>query len=164
MRRQSFLQKGQRGEAIAHLEKELQINPARADAHNKLGLAWSQEGRIDQAISEWQKTLELQPNDLNAHFYLAWIFATFPDDTIRNGTKAISLAERALHLSGEKDPRIYRLLAAAYAENGQFDEAIQTAQRGSHLAIEQENQALADRLESDIDLYRRNVPLRDRGE
>jgi Tfp pilus assembly protein PilF len=53
------------------LEKELQINPASADAHNKLGLAWSQEGRIDLAIGEWQKTLELQPNDLNAHFYLA---------------------------------------------------------------------------------------------
>ena len=159
-----LLQKGQRGEAIAHLEKELQINPASTEAHNKLGLAWSQEGRIDLAIGEWQKTLELQPNDLNAHFYLAWIFATFPDDTIRNGTKAISLAERALHLSGERDPRIYRLLAAAYAENGQFDEAIQTAQRGSHLAIEQENYALADRLESNIDLYRRSVPLRDTGE
>jgi protein O-mannosyl-transferase len=159
-----LLQKGQRGEAIAHLEKELQINPASTDAHNKLGLAWSQEGRIDLAIAQWEKTLELQPNDLNAHFYLAWIFATFPDDTIRNGTKAISLAERALHLSGESDPRIYRLLAAAYAENGQFDEAIQTAQRGSHLAIEQENHALADQLESNIDLYRRSVPLRDTGE
>lgn len=159
-----LLRKGERDEAIEHLQKELQINPASTEAHNKLGLAWSQEGRIDLAIGEWQKTLELQPNDLNAHFYLAWIFATFPDDTIRNGTKAISLAERALHLSGERDPRIYRLLAAAYAENGQFDEAIQTAQRGSHLAIEQENYALADRLESNIDLYRKSVPLRDTGE
>jgi protein O-mannosyl-transferase len=156
-----LLQTGQRDQAIAHLKKELQINPASAEAHNDLGIAWSQEGRIDQAISEWQKTLELQPNNLNAHYNLAWIFATFPDDAIRNGTKAVSLAESALHLSGERDPRIYRLLAAAYAENGQFDEAIETAQRGSHLAIEQENYALADRLESNVDLYRRSAPLRD---
>jgi Flp pilus assembly protein TadD len=159
-----LLQKGQRDQAIAHLEKELQINPASAEAHNDLGIAWSQEGRIDQAISEWQKTLELEPNNLNAHCNLAWIFATFPDDAIRNGTKAVSLAERALQLSGERDPRIYRLLAAAYAENGQFDEAIETAQRGSHLAIEQENYALADRLESNVDLYRRSAPLRDTSE
>ena len=98
----------------------MQINPSSAEAHNDLGIAWSQKGRIDQAISEWQKTLELQPDNLSAYSNLVWVFATFPDDAIRNGAKAVALGERALELSGEKDPRIFRLLAAAYAENGQF--------------------------------------------
>jgi Flp pilus assembly protein TadD len=93
-----------------------------------------------------------------------WVFATFPDDAIRSGAKAVALGERALELSGEQDPRIYRLLAAAYAENGQFDKAIETAQRGSALATKQGNSAIANVLESNIDLYRHNLPLRDANE
>jgi Tfp pilus assembly protein PilF len=156
--------KGELDEAVAHLQKELQVNPASAEAHNDLGIAWSQQGRIDQAISEWQKTLELQPGNLNAYCNLVWVFATFPDGAIRSGAKAVALGEHALQLSGEKDPRIYRLLAAAYAENRQFDKAIETAQRGSELATEQGNYAAANALESNIDLYRKSLPLRDSNE
>ena len=137
-----LLRQGQLDQAIAHLQKELQVNPASAEAHNDLGIAWSQQGRIDQAINEWQKTLELQPGNLNAYCNLVWVFATFPDDAIRSGAKAVALGEHALKLSGEKDPRIYRLLAAAYAENRQFDKAIETAQRGSELATKQETTRL----------------------
>ncbi len=156
-----FLRQGEFDQAIAHLEKELQINPASAEAHNDLGIAWSQKGRIDKAIGQWQKTLELQPQNLSAYCNLVWVFATFPDDAIRSGAKAVALGERALELSGEKDPRIYRLLAAAYAENRQFDKAIETAQRGSDLAMKQGNSAIANALESNIDLYRHDLPLRD---
>ena len=130
-----FLKQGQFDQAIPYLEKELQINPASAEAHNDLGIALSQKGQIEEAIGQWQKTLELQPHNLGACCNLVWVFSTFPDDAIRSGAKAVALGERALELSGQKDPRIYRLLAAAYAENQQFDKAIETARRGSDLAI-----------------------------
>jgi Flp pilus assembly protein TadD len=159
-----LLRQGQLDQAIAHLQKELQANPASAEAHNDLGIVWSQQGQIDQAINEWQKTLELQPGNLDAYCNLVWVLATFPDDAIRSGAKAVALGERALQLSGEKDPRIYRLLAAAYAENHQFDKAIETAQRGSELATKQGNYAAANALESNIDLYRKSLPLRDSSE
>jgi Flp pilus assembly protein TadD len=158
-----LLRKGQLDQAIAHLQQELQVNPASAEAHNDLGIVWSQQGRIDQAINEWQKTLELQPDNLKAYCNLVWVFATFPDGAIR-GAKAVALGERALQLSGQTDPRIYRLLAAAYAENRQFDKAIETAQRGSELATKQRNYAAANALELNIDLYRKSLPLRDSGE
>ncbi|HEX3619814.1 MAG TPA: tetratricopeptide repeat protein [Candidatus Udaeobacter sp.] len=159
-----LLRQGQLDQAVAHLQKELQVSPASAEAHNDLGIVWSQQGRIDRAINEWQKTLELQPGNLNAYCNLVWVFATFPDDVIRSGAKAVALGERALQLSGEKDPRVYRLLAAAYAENHQFDKAIETAQRGSELATKQGNYAAANALESNIDLYRKSLPLRDSSE
>jgi Flp pilus assembly protein TadD len=159
-----LLRQGQLHQAIAHLQKELQVNPASAEAHNDLGIAWSQQGRIDQAINEWQKTLELQPGNLNAYCNLVWVLATFPDGAIRSGAKAVALGEHALKLSGAKDPRIYRLLAAAYAENRQFDKAIETAQRGSELATKQGNYTAANALESNIDLYRKSLPLRDSSE
>ncbi len=159
-----LLQQGQVDEAVAHLQKELEVNPANVEAHNDLGIAWSQQGRIDRAINEWQKALELQPDNLKAYCNLVWVFATFPDDAIRSGAKAVAFGERALQLSGEKDPRIYQLLAAGYAEDGQFDKATETAQRGSQLAINQGNYALARTLESNINRYRRNLPLRDSSE
>lgn len=159
-----LLRQGRSDQAVAHLQQELQISPASAEAHNDLGIAWSQQGRLDQAISEWQTTLQLQPQNLNAYCNLVWVLATFPDDAIRNGPKAVALGERALHLSGEKDPRIFRLLAAAYAEEGQFNKATETAQRGAQLATSQGDYALARKLESNMDLYRRTLPLRDTGE
>jgi superkiller protein 3 len=158
------LRQGRFDQAIAHLQKELQVNPSSAEAHNNLGIALSQEGRIDQAISEWEKTIELEPGNLNAYCNLVWAFATFPADTIRSGAKAVALGQSALQLSGNKDPQIYRLLAAAYAENGQFDKATETAQRGAQLASMQGNRTLAKTLESNISLYQRSIPLRDSGD
>ena len=159
-----LMRQGRLDQAIAYLQQELQISPGSAEAHNDFGIALSQQGRIDEAVKQWEEALALRPDNVNAYRNLVWVFATSPDDAIRNGPKAVALGERALQLSGEKDPRIYRLLAAAYAEDGQFDKATETAQRGAQLATSQGDYALAKKLESNMDLYRRTLPLRDTGE
>ena len=159
-----LLRQGRLDQAIAYLQQELQISPGSPEAHNDFGIALSQQGRIDEAVKQWEEALALRPDNLNAYCNLVWVFATFPDNAIRNGPKAVALGERALKLSGEKNPRIYRLLAAAYAEDGQFDKATETAQRGAQLATSQGDYALAKKLESNMDLYRRTLPLRDTGE
>jgi hypothetical protein len=52
-------------------------------------------------------------------------------------------------------------LAAAYAENGRFSEAIETARRGAELANSQGNSGLAAELQNNIALYQAGTPLRD---
>jgi hypothetical protein len=89
------------------------------------------------------------------------VFATCPEDSIRDGKRAVELGERAFRISGGKIPMIHKVLAAAYAENGRFGEAIETAQRGADLAISQGNPALAAEIESNIALYQSGRPLRD---
>jgi len=106
------------------------------------------------------KTLEIRSDFVDALNNLGWVLATYPESWIRNGPRAIALAERAHQLSGDKDPAILRTLAAAYAENGRFAEALDIAQRGIQLAKTQGNYALADILEGDIALYRANTPVR----
>ena len=76
----------------------------------------------------------MQPENGNAASNLAWVFATCPEDSIRDGTRAAELGETALRVSGGKIPMIYKVLAAAYAENGRFADAVETAQRGAELA------------------------------
>ncbi len=157
----ALLQKGQVAEAMVHYRKFLEIEPENVEAHNTLGTALIQQGRLREAIGQWQDALAIQPENGNAASNLAWVFATCPEDSVRDGRQAIELAEKALRISGGKIPMIYSVLAAAYAETGRFSDAIQTAQRGAELAINQGNQPLAAELQSNIALYQSGRPLRD---
>jgi hypothetical protein len=103
----------------------------------------------------------LQSASVDAQNNLAWILAASPDALIRDGPKALNLAQRAQQLSGKSNPKIFRTLAAAYAENSRFQEAIDTAQSGLDLATAQGNTALAEMFETDLALYRTNAPLRE---
>jgi len=72
----------------------------------------------------------------------------------------VSLAQEAVELSRGKEPNFLRTLAAAYAENKQFSEAIITARRGYAIATGQNDSDLAQRLTRDAALYRTRTPLR----
>ena len=92
---------------------------------------------------------------------LAWVLATAPEADIRNGAKAVALAERAVHLPGGENPMVLRTLAAAYAESGRFAEAAQTAERAVELAEAKQNAALAETLRGEIKSYTANKPHRE---
>src|SRR3989440_1615284 len=157
----AFLQKGQVADAMIHYRKLLEIQPENVEAHNILGTVLIQHGRIREAIEQWQETLTIQPDNGNAKSNLAWVFATSPEGSFRDGARAVQLAEQALRLSGGKNPIIFRTLAAAYAESGRFPEAIETAKRGVELANSQGNSGLAAELQNNIVLYQTARPLRD---
>jgi len=157
----ALLKKGQVAEAMVHYRKFLELEPANVEARNTLGTALIQQGHIREAIDQWQEVLALQPDNGNAASNLAWVFATCPEDSIRDGERAVELGEKALRISGGKIPMIYRVLAAAYAESGRFADAIETAQRGAELATTQSNPGLAAELESNVALYQSGRPLRD---
>ncbi len=157
----ALLRKGQVAEAMVQYRKFLEIQPGNVEARNTLGTALIQEGHVTEAIAQWQEALAIQPNNGNAASNLAWVFATCPEDSIRNGPRAVELAERAMGLSGGKIPTVFRVEAAAYAEAGRFADAVQAAQRGAELAATQGNPALAAELENSILLYEAGRPLRD---
>jgi len=157
----AFLKKGKVAEAMVHYRRFLELEPANVEARNTLGTALIQQGHVREAIDQWQEVLATQPHNGNAASNLAWVFATCPEDSIRDGTRAAVLGERALRISGGKIPMIYKVLAAAYAENGRFADAVETAQRGAELATIQGNPALAAELENNIALYQSGRPLRD---
>jgi protein O-mannosyl-transferase len=150
---------GQIDEAVAQYQEALTINPNNADAHNNLGVVYFQKGHFDEAIAHYQKALEINPQDVRARGNLAWAFATSPQSSIRKAL-AVKLAEQANQLSGGASPAVLRVLAAAYAQNGQFSDAVETAGRALQLAMTQDNAALTDSLRSEIELYQSGLPYR----
>ena len=159
----ALLQKGRVADALVHYRKLLELEPDNMEVHNIVGTVLVQQGRVADGVEEWQKVLAVQPDNGNAMSNLAWVFATSPDQSVRNGPKAVQLAEQAVRVSGSRIPILFRTLAAAYAESGRFSEAIQAARRGIELANSQGNSGLAAELQGNIALYQERQPLRDPG-
>ena len=156
-------QKGQVQEAITHYQKALEIRPAYALAHHNLGQILQQEGQVREAVIHFQKALEIQPDFAPACNSLAWVLATSPDASVRDGARAIELAEAAERSSRGNNPTFTATLAAAYAEARRFPEAIETAKQALQLATAQNRPTLANRLQAQIALYQTGSPYRDPG-
>jgi tetratricopeptide (TPR) repeat protein len=151
---------GRIDEAMADWEKTLQIRPDDADAHTCLGNALLRRGSVKEAVTQYENAIALAPEDPHSRINMAWVLATAPDESIRNGIKAVEFAQQAMELSGGNDPNFLRTLAAAYAESGRFSQAIATARQAMMTATMQGKAGLARVLYDDVELYRANVPLR----
>jgi tetratricopeptide (TPR) repeat protein len=149
----ALLKKGQAEQAIAHYTHAVLVDPKMANAHSDLGNLLLQQGRVGEALAHYQTAIELQP--ANAFFLnnLAWVLASCPDPSTRNGARALELALQAERLSQGKNPAILGTLAAAYAEAGRFPEALATARRALDLATSQTNSSQADILRANLLLY-----------
>jgi tetratricopeptide (TPR) repeat protein len=152
--------KGRIDEAIADFEKTLQIQPNDADAHTGLGNALLRKGALKEAVAHYNQAMALAPEDPHSRSNLAWVLATSSDASIRDGAKAVELAQQAVSLSGGREPLFFRTLAAAYAETGRFSDAIAVIRQAVAIARMQGKTGLANLLEEDVLLYRGQVPLR----
>ena len=139
----------------------LRLDPQRAEFHTSLALALVVQGEFDDAIHHYREAIRLKPGDPGPNNNLAWIRATHPDPKFRNGTEAVRLAERALELSGDRDPGLLDTLAAAYAEAGRFPEAISTLQEAISLAKAAGAEGLIPSLEERLRGYEAGRPYRE---
>jgi tetratricopeptide (TPR) repeat protein len=149
---QALRRKGQVDEAIVEYRKALELRPDHANAHNNLANALRQKGQIKEAVEHYEAALKSEPGSVLVQNNLAWLLATSADPAVRNGARAVELGERAARLT-DGDPVILHTLAAAYAENGQFSQAIAVARDALKLADEQGVAPLAESLRNKIILY-----------
>jgi protein O-mannosyl-transferase len=149
----AFRVKGALDEAMLHYRMALDLRPDYADAHNNLGNTLRQLGRIQGAIREYEAALKSQPDSILAQNNLAWLLATAGDPQLRNGPKAVQLAEKAVLATDGNDPVLLHTLAAAYAENGEFEKAVAAAKDALALAEANGITSLAESLRNKIALY-----------
>ena len=149
----AFMANNQPDVAADCFQRALTLDSGAAQVHYKLGNALVQLGRPAQAITQYSQALQLRPGLDEAANNLAWLLATCPDRSLRDGARAVKLAQQASEHSGGRNPLILGTLAAAYAEEGKFSDAVTAAQRARQLALAQTNTALAAVLESQLRQY-----------
>ena len=143
--------------ALDQYNKLLKNMPALADAHRGRADVLLMMDRYKESLADYEIALKEMPDDVNALNNMAWILATAPDDTLRDGKRAIALAEKACKLTDYKKAYILSTLAAAYAETGDF----QTALRWINKALEISDEKTRDHLTKEKASYQQKKPWRE---
>ena len=155
-----LLLQGRAEEATVQFQDALRLKPDFPDAHCDLAEALAQQGRLDQALAHFKEALRLKPDLPEAQNNLAWLRATEADPKYRDGAEAVRLAERAAELTVRKKPSMLDTLAAALAESGRFDEAVQTAEQALALARSMNQTQVVETITGHIELFRQHRPCR----
>jgi tetratricopeptide (TPR) repeat protein len=150
---------GQGDEALEHLRKVVELMPEGVVPRNNLGVVLATQGRFAEALVQFRQALQIQPDYAEAQKNLAWLRATCPEASLRNGAEAIEHARRADQVYGGKRVEVLDVLAAAYAEAGRFPDALSTARKALELATQQKAQAWAQVLRTRIALYEAGKPF-----
>jgi len=156
----ALAQQGKLQEARAYLRHALDIEPLDRETFYNLVKVLTIQRQFDQVISLLQGRLRQMPGDIGLGLNLAWLLATCPEARLRNGPQAVELAERICRTTKYRNPRALDTLAAAYAEVGRFDEAIQKARLALQIALASGQSKLGKRIEMHLKSYKAHHPVR----
>lgn len=152
---QTLLQAKQFDAAIRHLNWALSAEPWNARVHMDLASVHMSQGDVEQSLTHLERALELEPHETDYANALAWCLATSADPSHRDGQRAVQLACEACEQTGWRKTGYIDTLAAAYAEAGDFDSAVRTAQMAIDRSRSEDDRAAYTRR---LDLYRENKP------
>jgi len=143
--------------AIAIYSQLLEKDPKSWSALRGRGDAWLGLGKHAEAIADYEKAYKIRPDDPGLLNNFSWVLSTSPFDKLRNGKRALELAEKACRLTQYKQAHIVSTLAAAHAELGDFKTAIEWSQKAVALGKEDQKEALAKELAT----YKEGKPVRE---
>jgi tetratricopeptide (TPR) repeat protein len=160
-------------QAIDSATQVLSHDPDNFSALRLRADAYLNVGKHAEAIADFDKALSQKENDESLLNNFAWVLATSPEDKLRDGPRALKLATKAAEASGYETPHILSTLAAAYAETGDFDNALKWSQKAVELAQKEldsakpeddkaKMQSDRDQLQKELDSYHERKPVRER--
>jgi tetratricopeptide (TPR) repeat protein len=148
---------GDYSRAIADLSEYIQLTPRDGAGYAARAKAFIAQRDYQRAQADLREAEGLAPQDSRALNSLAWLRATSPEDSLRDGNTAVSEARRACELTKWKNKYFIDTLAAAYAEVGDFDQAISYEEK----AIRGLSGELRKEDEAHLALYREHKPYRE---
>ncbi len=145
-------------EALQQLDAAEQAAPRDSGVLHARGIVLELAGRVAEAAAAFRRALAAQPDDAGSAEKLAWILATAADSALRDPPEALRLAELSLAKANPRTPLTYDTLAAAYAANARFADAVRTAEEGERAARELGAEKLARDIEQRLARYRAGKP------
>ena len=125
-----------------------------------IGDGYFKSGNAPEGLKFYLNALKNGTKDPVVMNNVAWQLATHPDPKIRNGRVAVEWAEKAMQVTGGKQATYYDTLAAAYAEEGRFQEALKFVEKGIDLATRSGEKALLPGFLQAQKLYAKGQPNR----
>lgn len=130
MRAAVFLDRGEPESALVEMDTAMPLlagdveDAERAFYHYLRSNVFQALNRSAETLTELQEAVRLNPKSASACNNLAWLLATSTDDGLRDGRRAIALGKQTCDLTMWEEPGAIDTLAAAYAEAGDFANAV----------------------------------------
>jgi tetratricopeptide (TPR) repeat protein len=160
----AYAKQGDRAHALADATVAVKLRPMKDSLPRSVNLATRGRayrilGQAEAALHDLREAVRLAPERSTANDNLAWFLATCPNDRFRNGTEAVSVAKKACELSDWKRSGCHDTLAVAYAEAGDFDQAVKYEKQ----AVNDSSLAPKEREEREnrLALFQQRKPFRD---
>jgi tetratricopeptide (TPR) repeat protein len=163
-----FLDKWQ--DALESFKHAVNLMPGLAQYRADLALSFEERGQSEAAQLQYREALRLDPAWPERARQVAWTLATHPDPARRDGGRALQLARQICQAIPIPSAEVFDALAAAYAESGQYAEAVGAAQAAFNLASHAQRQSLdmaqgtelADQVRARLRLYEKGRPYREK--
>ncbi|HEY2156315.1 MAG TPA: tetratricopeptide repeat protein, partial [Isosphaeraceae bacterium] len=143
--------------ALADYDRAIELDSKNAVAYLHRGMTRRTLKDYAGAMADYEQSLKISPRLAVAHNNIAWLLATCPEASFRDGKRAVAVATHACELDGWKNPNHLDTLAAAYAEAGDFSKAAEWQARAIAMAV---GQTSGEDWRARLDLYRRGMPYR----
>ena len=148
--------KGDLAAALRDLNEAIRLAPTSPVAFNSRAALWTAKGDLEATLRDFAEAIKLSPYYASPYNNRAWLLATSKHDHIRDGKAALADATKACELTTYNNAVFLDTLAAAYAETGDFDQAINWQQKAASLV----SATRKPDYESRLNLYRTNQPFR----
>lgn len=164
-RGQALEAKGEYEKAIADYTEAIRLYQRDAHAYVRRGWCYARKKDYNLAIADESAAIRIDPKRAGGYGIrsgyntLAWLLATCPEQKFRDGTKAVELATKVCELTSWKDPGCLDTLAAAYAETGQFADAVKWQKKS--LEFPEDDKDELAKAQERLKLYEGGNPYRD---
>jgi cytochrome c-type biogenesis protein CcmH/NrfG len=130
----SYLRADRWNDALHRCTESLRLEPTRVEAAVAIATVLRRTGKLIEAKTFYEKVLKSKPDDKDALAGLASLLSTSDAADVLDGEAAVQYAQHLCTLPGTGYPSYSSVLACAYAQAGQFENAIRAAEEGINVA------------------------------
>lgn len=154
----ALAEQGRVEEAISRINEAIEIEPDFSYSYIQLSSLHRKSGNKREAMDVLERGHQRLPENHFIATRLSWLLSTCSEKELRNGKRALQIAEQSCNEAGESNAECLDVLAAAYAETGDFQKAILVATKAITTAQKEKKMEFARQIQNHLYKYKESKP------